>query len=184
MVYADFESILIPENNGNGSYTNEYQNHVGCGYGCKLVCADIQFSKPFKSYLGQDTVHKFIANMAKESIYCSHMMKKHFNKELVTTKKFERTTKCSIFENNFVKGDLKVRNHSPVTEKYRGAAHINYNINVSINYKIAIVFQNLKYFDAHLIMQEYSKFNFKINVILNGLEKYITFSLDYELFFI
>ena len=36
MIYADFESILLPENNGKQnskkSYTNKYQNHVGCSF--------------------------------------------------------------------------------------------------------------------------------------------------------
>ena len=51
MIYADFESILVLDNNGNQnldeSYTNKYQKHVACGYGHKLTCDDI-FSKPFK----------------------------------------------------------------------------------------------------------------------------------------
>ena len=42
-------------------------------------------------------------------------MKKHFNKELVMTKEdnenFESSTKCWICVNNFVKGDVKVRDH-------------------------------------------------------------------------
>ena len=41
MIYADFESILVPEDNGkqnpNESYTNKYQKHVACSYGYKLV---------------------------------------------------------------------------------------------------------------------------------------------------
>ena len=36
MICADFESILVPENNGNQnsgeSYTNKYQNYVGCSF--------------------------------------------------------------------------------------------------------------------------------------------------------
>lgn len=36
--------------------------------------------------VGQDAVHKFISSRVKESTYCSHMMKKHFNKEFVLTK--------------------------------------------------------------------------------------------------
>ena len=36
MICADFESILVPENNGNqnsdASYTNKYQNYVGCSF--------------------------------------------------------------------------------------------------------------------------------------------------------
>ena len=39
MVYADFESILIPEDNGrqnpDESCTNKYQKHVACSYNHK-----------------------------------------------------------------------------------------------------------------------------------------------------
>ena len=49
VIYADFESILVPEDNGkqnpNDSYTNKYQKHVACSYGYKLVCVDDKFSK-------------------------------------------------------------------------------------------------------------------------------------------
>ena len=41
MIYADFESILVPEDNGmqnlNKSYANKYQKHIACSYGYKLV---------------------------------------------------------------------------------------------------------------------------------------------------
>ena len=82
MIYGDFESILIPKNNGRWNsdepYANKCQNNVGCGYCYKLVCVDDQFSKPFKLYLVQDAVHKFITNIFKESKYCSHVMKNYF----------------------------------------------------------------------------------------------------------
>ena len=43
MIYADFESILVPEDNWNQnpnkSYTNKYQNYVACSYGYKLMCS-------------------------------------------------------------------------------------------------------------------------------------------------
>ena len=53
MIYAYFEIILVPEDNGKASAnepdTNKYQKHVPCGYGYKLVCVDDKFNKPFKS---------------------------------------------------------------------------------------------------------------------------------------
>ena len=56
LIYADFENILVPEDNGkqnpNESYTNKYQKYVACSYGYKLAWVDDKFSKPFKSYLG------------------------------------------------------------------------------------------------------------------------------------
>ena len=45
MIYADIESILVPEENGkqkpNESYTNKYQNYVACSYSYTLVCVDV-----------------------------------------------------------------------------------------------------------------------------------------------
>ena len=60
MIYVDFESILVPEDNEkqnpNESYTDKYQKHVACSCSYKLVCIDDKFSKPFKSCLGEDTI--------------------------------------------------------------------------------------------------------------------------------
>ena len=58
------------------------------------------------------------------------------------------------------------------------------NINVKLNHKIPVIFHNLKNYDSHLIMQELGKFNLKINVIPNGLEKYMNFSISSKLSFI
>ena len=46
-----------------------------------------------------------------------------------------------------------------------------------------ILFNNLKNFDSHLIMQE-DKFDFQINVTSNGLENYISFNINNKLIFI
>ena len=82
MIYANFESILVPEDNGKQNqdefYTNKYQKHVACSYGYKLVCVDDKLSKPFKPYLREDAVYNFINSMIKESKCCSELMKKTF----------------------------------------------------------------------------------------------------------
>ena len=104
MIYADYESILVSKDNGkqnlDKSYTSKYQKHIACSYDCKLVYVDNKFSKPFKSYLGEDFVYNLIHGMVEESKYCSDVMKNHFNKELVMNKKdvadFENSTKCWI----------------------------------------------------------------------------------------
>ena len=67
MVYADFESILVPEDNGKQnteeSYMNKYQKHIASSYGFKLVCVDDKFSKPFQIYFTEDAVYNFINSM-------------------------------------------------------------------------------------------------------------------------
>ena len=80
--------------------------------------------------------------------------------------------------------DVKVRDHCHITGKYRRSAHRDCNINVKLNHKIPVIFHNLKSYNLHLIMQELGKFNLKINVIPNGLEKYMSFSINNKLSFI
>ena len=53
-----------------------------------------------------------------------------------------------------------------------------------LNHKIPIVFRNLKNYDSHFIMQELGKFIFKIYVIPNGLEKYMSFNNNNKSIFI
>ena len=115
-------------------------------------------------------------------------MKKYFNKELVMTKTdnedIEKSTKCWICDNDFFDGDVNVRDHCYITGKYRGSARRDCIINVKLNQKIFVVFYNLNKYDSHLIMQEQGKFNLKINAMPNGLEKYMSFSINSKLSFI
>ena len=119
--------------------------------------------------------------MIEEIKYCSDAMKKHFNKDLVMTKEdnedFDNSTICWICDNDYFDGYIKVRDHFHITGKYRGSAHRDCNINVKLNHKILVVFRNLKNFGSHFIMQELGKFKFKINVIPNRLEKYMSLSV-------
>ena len=91
MIYADSDCILVPEADGKQnleeSYTNKYQKYIPYSYGYKLPCVNDKFNKPFKTYLDNDPVYKFINNMIEEIISCSEVMKKHFHKELAVTKK-------------------------------------------------------------------------------------------------
>ena len=47
-----------------------------------------------------------------------------------------------------------------------------------------MIFHNLKSYDSHLIFREFKKFDVKIDVIPNGLEKYMVFILNKNLVFI
>ena len=84
MIYADFESILVPEDNGRQnpeeSYTNRYQKYLAFSYVLKLVSTDGKLNKSFKFYLGQDDVYNFISTMIEESKYCTDIMNKHLSK--------------------------------------------------------------------------------------------------------
>ena len=91
---------------------------------------------------------------------------------------------CWICKKLIDNDDEKVRDHCHVNGKFRGAAHWDCNINFQLTKKFPVIFHNLKGYDSHLIFSELNKSNVKINVIPNGLEKYMTFFLGKNLVFI
>ena len=133
IIYADFENILVSDNNEKQypeePCTNKFQKHISFSHGYKLVCVDDKFSKSFNTYSGKEAIYDFINSMIEESKY---VMKKHFNKELVIIIKgngtFENSTKYWICDNDYIDTDVKVRDHCCVTGKYRGSAHRDCNI--------------------------------------------------------
>ena len=141
MVYTDFESILVPEENGKQNHEEFYKNisqkHVACSYDYKLVCTDDNFSYPFKSYLGKDAIYNFINSMIKESKYRNEMMNKHFNKELVMAKEdqedFENCTNYWIFDSVCIEVFVKVRAHFHKHGTYRASAHGHFDIKNKLN---------------------------------------------------
>ena len=50
--------------------------------------------------------------------------------------------------------------------------------------KNPVIFHNLRVYDSHLIIKEVSKFDFKVSVTPNGLEKYMSFKINRNLFFV
>ena len=80
--------------------------------------------------------------------------------------------------------DEKVRDHCHVTGKFRRAAHWSYNINLQLTKNVPKIFHNLKGYDSHLMFCEINKFDVKVNVIPNGLEKCRGFFLSKNLVFI
>ena len=56
--------------------------------------------------------------------------------------------------------------------------------NFQLTKKVPVIFHNLRGYDSHLIFNELDKLDVKINVIPNGLEKYMAFFLNKNLVFI
>ena len=97
---------------------------------------------------------------------------------------FGNSPKCWICDNIYADGDVKTKIHCHIFGKYRSSAYRDCNINVKLNHKIPIVFQNLKNYDSHLLIYELGKFYFKINIISNRLEKYMRFKINNKLIFV
>ena len=115
-------------------------------------------------------------------------MKKHFNKNLVMTEDkenlFQKTNSSWICEKLIDNDNEKVRDHCHITGKFRAAVHWSCNINFQLTKIIQVIFHNLRIYDSYLIFSELNKFNAKISVIPNGLEKYMALFMGEDLVFI
>ena len=60
--------------------------------------------------------------------------------------------------------DVKSWDYCPVTGKYKGATHRDANSN--LNYKIPIVFCNLKNYDAHHFVKDYHNSYLHYDILL------------------
>ena len=116
------------------------------------------------------------------------IMKDQFSKNLIITEKEEylsqQSNNCWICKKLIDNEDEKVTDHCHITGRFRGSAHWDCNINFRLTKKIPVIFHNLKSYDSHLIFSELHKFNLKVDVIPNGLEKYVAFFLGRDLVFI
>ena len=106
-------------------------------------------------------------------------MNKHFNKYLIMSEEeehlFQESKGCQTCKNLIDNDEQKVREHCHVTGKFRGAAHWDGNINFQLTKKVPVIFYNLRGYGSHLIFNKLDKFDVKISVIPNGLEKYTEF---------
>ena len=190
-MYADFvcllKSCVVSVDIDYFSYTKKYPNHIPCSFAYKVVCVDNKFSKNVVLHRGKNVVLKFIMCIFKEYDYCMSLMKKHFNKNLIMTaeenEEFERSNTCWIC-GGLTDFDDKVRDYCHITGKYRGSAHWSCNINLKISKKVPVIFHNFTGYDSHLIFKELNKLDCRVSVIPNGLEKYISFTLNENIVFI
>ena len=162
VIYADFESILVPEKRKDASESVEdssstelYQTHKACSFGLKTVCHyDDKYSGDYQSYVGEDAADVFLKTVIRESIKCRLMVNQIFKKKMIITPQqeaeFLKARNCHICGNDLC--DDRVRDHDHVTGLYRGAAHNIFNLKHRITWKIPVVFHNLRGYDSHLIM--------------------------------
>ena len=115
-------------------------------------------------------------------------MNKHFNKNLIMSEEeeylFQQSNSCWICKKLIDNHEEKVIDHCHVTGKFRGTTHWDCNINFQLTKKVSVIFHNLRGYNSHLIFNGLHKFDVKISVIPNGLEKYMPFFLNKNLVFI
>ena len=69
----------------------------------------------------------------------------------------KNSTKCCIYGNCYILGNVKVKVHFHVSGKYRNSAHRDCNIKEKLNHKSFFVSRNLRNYDPNLSPVSYVK---------------------------
>ena len=195
MMYADFESILIPMQDlsplapdPNKPYTMKVNQHMPSGWCVYSKFAYVKWGQslygdvkdPFTIYRGKDCIEKFCNHIRQEAKRLYHMLPEKPMDPLTNRqwKSYNKLSKCHICYKPFNPKDPKVRDHCHYTGRYREPAHRNCNLRCRIPSYIPVIFHNLSGYDAYLFIKELGKGSSDIGMIAKNKEDYITFSVN------
>ena len=181
--YADFESILKPCFEGNKTH-----EHIPCGFCFHLVSPFVEMDPVLKraenetNQLPQDFIRELISRVKQAHLNLPKKEMIPLNSE--EWKKFRESEVCWLCKKKFGEKTLsKVRDHCHYTGKFRGAAHQSCNLKFQRPKFTPVFFHNLQNYDAHLFVRALGLMDdvLSIKCIPNNDEKYISFSLKFEL---
>ena len=185
VIYADFESLLIPlegcDPDPNKSYTKKYQKHepVSFDYYIKSFNESV-YKSTNRIYIKEnpedpDPVDVFI-NWVEEDV---KILAELGNEKMIITaeeeEQFKQASNCWIC-GKLLNIEDRVRDHCHFTGRYRGAAHNICNLKYSKPNNISVFFHNLTGYDSHLFIKKLNVTAGAIDCIPNNEENYISFS--------
>ncbi|CAH1101722.1 unnamed protein product [Psylliodes chrysocephalus] len=185
VIYADFESILKPidtcEPDPEKKFTIPTYQHEPYSFAYLIKCSFDNSLTKFVTFTGDNAGSDFVKRLEDDvlTIYNTYLkdvvpMHQLSNDEIDD---FNSSTICSICDEPFQDGDVKVRDHCHVTgKKTPGAAHSNCNLNYKIPQFVPIFFHNLSGYDSHLFIKELYGEGERTEVIAQNKEKYISFT--------
>ena len=86
-IYVDFESNLESVESYEGFYQRNIKITFLVVFAVEIVYIDDKFTKPTVVFRGENAAYKFIEAILKEFEYYKKVMKRHFNKNLIMSKK-------------------------------------------------------------------------------------------------
>ena len=179
--YADFESILKPLRGKDKTH-----EHIPCGFCFHLVSPFLEMEPVLKraenetNQLPQDFIRELISRV--KEAHLSLPKKEMIPLSPEEWRKFNESEVCWLCRGKFGEKP-KVRDHCHYTGKFRGAAHQSCNLKFQRPKFTPVFLHNLQNYDAHLFVRALGLMDevLKIKCIPNNDEKYISFSLEFEL---
>ena len=195
VMYADFESILVKQENNDGdetkSWTNKTQLHVADGFAVYIKSIDPDFYKEPYIYTGPNAAEHFIDYVVSQEEEIRNIYEEPLpipDLDQLQRDEFDNATECYLCRGAFVtdqsskdfRNKKKVLDHCHITGVYRGAAHSICNLQLKIDpktIKVPVIIHNLKGYDSHLILSAVKPRHGEIKCIASNTEKYTSFSI-------
>ncbi|XP_065193139.1 uncharacterized protein LOC135824333 [Sycon ciliatum] len=151
IIYADTEAIIEPMEEQHGSSTVRTARHVPCSIRYAAIRSNGEVRGEFDD-CSENAIHNFFDSLKEleGSIQEDLADIKPIRMTAELELEFQNAVNCWICDE--VLGEDRVRDHDHLTGNYRGAAHYQCNIQLSIypdRQIIPVVFHNLKGYDAH-----------------------------------
>jgi len=182
IVYADLECVLAKTEE---EQQNLYQHHQVFSIAYYVHCSYDESLSAYHSRRSADCVSWFVEDLKNLALRVKNVLSTNVPMVDLTSEeweKFHSTTQCHICEKPFAEDHTPVRDHCYLTERYRGPAHSNCNLNFNESFCIPIVFHNLSGYDSHFIIKEIATaFEGKIELLPITKEKYISFTKNVDL---
>ena len=200
-ITLDFEAFNIPVNNqetfelktkqifhqeGNSfAYCVVQASHYNTlfdGLDDKMIYS-CELSQPVRLYRGPDMDKKLFEYLDEDIRNILFKIENPVPYELSDIVEYYRknATYCYLCNLGFDVEESKVVDHCHITGKVRGICHNKCNLQLRFNKKtqidIPIIVHNLKNYDSHIIFKSLEK-KYKINIIAQTDEKYISFNLN------
>jgi len=162
--------------------------HVPNSYSVNTICnieGQEQHNK-FKLCRGENACEyllRYLEDEQKRTKKIYDNLRKKYEKPNLTPEEeedFKKQTKCYVCDEEFTPENHACRDHDHLTGKYRGAACNECNLSLKEDdYKLVVVFHNLRGYDGHFIIQNISKrAKTQVRVIAQSFEKYMSFEYN------
>lgn len=180
VVYADFESILLPiastQPDPHAPWTQAYQRHEPYAIGLYVACDFDPSRSRFLSYCGETPAAWFLqqcdALAAEYATLLKHPHALHMRDE--DERCFLSAVTCHICAKPL--GNDRVRDHCHLSGRFRGAAHQQCNVLYRLPKRLPIVIHNGAAYDWHFIVHALATHHSKkIQIIAQNAERFITF---------
>lgn len=181
IIYADIESLLLEPTQqfSRSEKTVAYQQHEAFSIGMYFKSEYNESESYYRSFSGLTCIDSFVAELRSISNQVEMALNRVSKPKLTEAeeRRFQLSEHCHICGKKYEENDVRVRDHSHLSGKFRGSAHSDCNLQYQETRYVPVVFHNLSHYDSHFIIMKLLAFcDGSVSAIPINEETYISFT--------